>query len=334
MARLWHSGLETGFAFDSVTGSIILSTAQARTGSSSFYIGTGGDGAQYGTITLPSALTEVFVRLCVFRSNSWETGHLLLIQDSAGGSQMSLRYVSRTDYRLYVLLGATTVIGTSTTPIPLNTWCRIEFRLLVNNTTGVAQLKIDGTQEVDFSGDTQATANANLQRLHFGRAGSSSFPLQGYFDDLAINDTGGALNNSWPGSSGILARTPNGAGYYTQLTPSAGLNYECVDEMPPNITDYVSGASANLKDSYIKAPLGTTGVVRAVQFNCYAAQGEAGTSGIASLVRRSGVDYQGADQATAVAWKNYREMLETDPSTAAAWTVAGVDAAEIGVVLR
>jgi hypothetical protein len=84
----------------------------------------------------------------------------------------------------------------------------------------------NGTNFVDNEAITTASLNALVNAPH------SSFA------------SGFEPNSKALGEGFVVHLIPNGAGATTQLTPSAGSNFQCVDEVPPNTRDYVSSSTA------------------------------------------------------------------------------------------
>ena len=339
MARIWMSGLEAGHVhiFDSYSG-ITISAAQARTGSRSLYLSVVD---QYARAALPAAITEVFIRFGLRTSYSLG-GTILSLQDSAGLAQLYLA-LNRSTHKLEVRRGDYNdpLLG-SGGEIHQDRWHCIEVRLLVDNAAGVLQVKVDGTQVIDFGpGDTQASVNADVQAFSFGDSihGGDAATLA-YIDDIAFNDTYDAVNDSWIGRGGIPAIFPIGAGASTDLDlfPNGGeANWEDVDEVPPDDdTSYVFDDLIDDHDSYEMDDLIATGTVAAVQWLARARSDFVGAPEIARILRVGGVDYQGAaDIAIDAAYDYYPEILDEDPNAGpGAWTVAAINGMEAGVKIR
>ena len=134
---------------------------------------------------------------------------------------------------------------------------------------------------------------------------------------------------------------PTAAGDVTQLTPSAGSNYTCVDEAVANDdTDYVSGVSpggapATFYDLYAatnhSAEYGTITNVT-VYIRCKATGGAGATA--ATKVKVGGTEYAGSDNAlTDGVWSNFSTSYNVSPKTTAAWTWAEIDGMQIGVTV-
>lgn len=335
MARIWMSGLEAGHieVFDSYGGAGI-SAAQARTGTYSLHLD---DIIDRVTAALPANIAEVFCRFAIRPSYAaaFAAGNeIMTLYDSIGGIQVTIQLqqhigliqVRRGDHN-------DTIIGVGG-ELHQDRWHCIEFHLLVDDAPGgIFQLKVDGTQVINFSGDTQNTANANVRAFMLGRQVSS---CQGYYDDIAFNDTAGGVNDTWIGRGGIPAIFPEGAGFSTDLTPLVGANWQDVDERPPDDdASYVFSDTIDEHDSYETEDLPATGAIAAVQWLARAKSDLVGAPEIARILRIGGADYQGADIGIDADYDYYPEILDEDPDAGpGAWTVAAVNGMEVGVKVR
>lgn len=340
MARIWMSGLEAGHMdVFNVAGGATISAAQVRTGAYSLSVGAS---AHYAVATFAANEVEIYGRIAIrpaYSSNSPSGNGVLQLLDSAGDAQVTIQLQQLTCL-LHVRRGdhVGTIIGSGGV-LHQNRWHCIELRLKVDNAAGVLQLKVDGTLVIDFAGDTQATANANVRTFRIGRSTAPAGPWYacwGYYDDIAFNDVAGGVNDSWIGRGGIPAIFPEGAGNSTDLAPTAGANWQCVDEKPPNDdTDYVFDAVVDEHDSYETEDLPATGPVSAVQWLARAKSDLVGAPEIARILRIVGADYQGADMAIDATYDYYPEILDEDPDAGpGAWTVAAINGMEIGVKVR
>ena len=143
--------------------------------------------------------------------------------------------------------GATT-LGVGQITIPVNTWHRIEAHFKSEGGLGVLELRQEGVVSFTYRGPIPMF---RVGRLNWGAGGVATAQ---YYDDLALNDVGGARDTDWPGDGYILRLVPNGTGDASDLTGSDGdqlNNYLLVDERPANgDTDYVVGFQEGQKDLY------------------------------------------------------------------------------------
>ena len=342
MTRLWMSGLEAGSldVFFFVESAAAISAVQARTGSYSLQIPSIDDRAW---LTLGVGYTELFFRLGLYMtggSGGFDRTFCTLL-DSLGTVLLTFQ-VRQADSVLLVRRGDhNDALIASGGVVPTNTWCCIEIRALIDNAVGVIQVRIDGVQIINFSGDTQFGANSEIMIVLWGASYSDGdYVCYGYYDDLAINSIHGIRNNSWLGLGGIVGLVPTGAGNYTQLTPSAGANWQCVDEVPPDDAGtYVENAIVNQRDTYEMQnlpaiPPGKVADIAAVQWLCRAYNTETQGGDFPRLLRLNGIDYQGDDVGYDRSYDYHPEIIEASPATMQNWTGDEINSLEAGVVVR
>lgn len=242
--------------------------------------------------------------------------------------QMSLR-VELTSAKLIVSRNGTT-LATSAAALSLDVFNYIEFKVLISDTVGTYEVRVNGVNVLSGSGaDTKFTANATADSVRFSVAGTNGTNIA---DDIYICDGTGAANNNFLGDVRVDAKFPDGAGNSTGMTPSAGSNFQCVDETTANDdTDYVQSDVATTKDTYTFGDITHVPVaIFGVQINMTARKDDAGARSIASVVRSGGADTDGATQALSTTYAQYQQIIEKDPNTAAAWTKTALNAAEFG----
>ncbi|MFH1737738.1 MAG: hypothetical protein ABIH23_01935 [bacterium] len=222
-----------------------------------------------------------------------------------------------------------TVLATGTTTIQAGVEYHAQVKVTINN-AGSMELKLNGVSEVSASGDTQATANAYANTIYFWSDGGTISGI--YIDDYVLFDGTGAANNDFGGDLKVFHKLPSGTGNYAQWTPSAGANYENVDETPPDDdTTYNSSSTSGQKDSFQFSAASLTGSVPGVMCLYRARKDDAGSRTLRRLIRVGSSDYYGATLPGITDTYSYlEEILEQDPSTSATWTTSGVDAAEYG----
>jgi len=224
---------------------------------------------------------------------------------------------------LYARVGGITK-ATSTSIIVANIVFLIEVYIKIDDTVGRFVVKINGITDIDFTGDTKPGADTTIDGA---RLGYFDYGCNAYFDNFICD------NASWIGETKIQAIVPTAAGNATNWTPSAGSNYDCVEEKPPSDVDYVSTNTVNLIDTYTTGDLtGTIDEIKCVQVQARTAFDATPTPLNINLVARSGgTDYFSGDIAVPAAYKELNYLWEADPATAVAWIEAGVNALQIGI---
>lgn len=223
-----------------------------------------------------------------------------------------------------------TVLATSTLQISADVFYHLQFKATINNTTGSAEVKINDAVWVTVSGvDTQNTANAYTNGVILQNTSNS---LTLVYDDFWLCDTTGSVNNDYLGDVRIECLFPTGAGNSTQWTPSAGSNYQNVDDTAPDgDTTYNSSNTPGQIDDFAFGDLVTAaGTVKAVQNIIIARKDDAGTRTLRRKAYISSNYYDGANFNLSTSYAMYMEVLEQNPNTAAAWLIAGVNGANWG----
>lgn len=341
MTRIWMSGLEAGSLdiFPHVDSAAAISAVQTRTGAYSLHLPSTNDRAW---LILGVGYTELFLRIGLYMTggNGANDRTFCTLLDNLGNELLTFQ-VRQADSVLLVRRGDyDDALIASGGIVPTNTWCCIEIHVLIDNAAGIIQIRIDGVQIINFSGDTQIDANNETRVVALGADPATGiYVCYGYYDDLAINSIHGIRNNSWPGLGGIVGLVPTGAGNYTQLTPSAGANWAAVNEVPPDDdAAYVESATIDLKDTYRMQDLiitpGQVANIAAVQWLCRAYNTVSQGGDFARLMRLYGVDYQGDDAGYDRSYDYHPEIIAESLDTGQEWTEDEVNALEAGVVVR
>ena len=228
---------------------------------------------------------------------------------------------------------AVTILATTETPLYAGVWYYFEFKVVFHASAGSAELKINNTSYASVSGiDTTATANAYANEIRIGpRAPYYAAQL---YDDLYVCDGLGAVNNDFLGDHRVECLFPTGAGATTNWTPSAGANYECVDEVAPDDdTTYNSQDDADLPetDTFAMGNLvSTTGTIAGVQSLLYERKDDAGDVTVCPVFRIGGTDYPGTGINIPDTYQYKMQVFEESPATDAAWEIAEVNGMEYG----
>ena len=298
---------------------------------------------------LPAAKTDIWLRFGFFvhaASTSGTTEMPLIEVQNSGASVQGQITWNAADGLMRAYRGTTTgtLLGTSTTPLAQDVWHTIELRYQITSlTAGTVEVWLDGNRQINFSGDnTNASSLPDVQTIRLGTMSSvTAVANQTYvaFDDIAINDTLGTLNNGRAGDGRVLLLAPNGAGSSTQLArggTDTGANYSQVNETPPSMTQYVGSANVGDRDLYTMSDISGV-VVQSVNVveELLLAQNSDSTGGSIAPTIKSGATI---NEATAVALATgaayFLARWETDPNTGAAWTATAINALEAGATVR
>lgn len=227
-----------------------------------------------------------------------------------------------------------TVLGTGATALSVGVWYYIEIKASISDTVGTAVLHIDNQTVVSFSGDTKnGGTSTNIDYVSLSPA-----TFRGYgatYDDLYILDSTGATNNDFLGDIRIETLYPDGNGNSSQLVGSdadSTDNYQLVDETgTPSSADYVASGNLGDKDTYTFTGLATTsGTIKGVQVNSWAAKSDSGARNVKNITRLSGTEDQSASLPLQTTYMPHLSVHETKPG-GGSWTISDVNNAEFGV---
>lgn len=271
-----------------------------------------------GAACKPTLVTPDFPLFTVGDNSSWHIG----LYGTTGGL-------------LNVRRGATyggTVLGATSAPLPTGAFTYVEIKVTIHDSAGVFVVRFNGTEVLSLTGvDTQHLALAGWTRVAFHTLDFSSQPL--WLDDLYVLDGSGAAPwNAFLGDVRVDARLPTGAGAVTQWTPSAGANWQTVDDATPDDdATYNAAASAPLTDTLVVQDAPVAGAtLHGVQVNLLARKTDAGTCALASVVRQGTTNLAATAQNPSTAYAYLRTVYQTNPHTSAAWTEADFNADEFG----
>lgn len=303
-------------------------------------------GIAYKSIALPAAKTEVWCRWAIFLHALTGSTEFVIagLQDAGGVGQVCLTW-SAVDGLLRARLGTTNagaLLGTSGTALVQDSWHLIEWReQILTATTGAAEVWLDGNRVINFSGDTSSTATLNVQALLLGvinTVGAQAVNEYVAYDDIAVNDTAGTLNNGRAGDGRIVLLSPNGAGSSTQFVrggTDTGANFSQVNELPPSMGQYVGSPTIGQRDLYAMSDVGVAvSSINVVEAIVLAQNSDAGGGSIAPTIKSGAT----TNEATAIGLSTSAGYVtsrwETDPATSVAWTIAAVNALEAGATVR
>jgi hypothetical protein len=333
MTRIFTEGFEFGdmlFFNGTLGGGAAITSTNPRSGTYAFTCGTSGNTGT--TETFPSALGELYFRIAIRDSNVASDAYSKICLYSGSTLVAGVRlYGNKFNY-----YRSTTLISTGTLPAANSTWYLLEIHLIVGN-SGVFQLKVDGVLDIDYSGDTSPGSETTVDR--FILFDGSTNPA---FDDLALNDTTGAVDNSWCGDGHIILLKPNANGDASDLTGSDGNqtdNYLLVDEVPADgDTTYNVGDASGERDLYGIADFDGTGkTIRRVWVEARAKDTVAAGGECYLSVKVSGGTEQ-KSAAVPLLTTYTKQLLGTvhtvNPETSAAWSDANLDAIQVGFEVK
>jgi len=247
-----------------------------------------------------------------------------------------------TTANLLTVKRGTTVLATGTTTLAINTWYYFEFKGIIHDTTGSYEVKIDGVTEAALTNagptDTrEAGTTGQWDRVRLVHTTGNG--IDNFFEDLYVCDqSGSAPRNDFLGAVKVETIYPStdavAAGSNAGLTCSTGTDHGAlVDETTPNTTDYNSGSTVGVKDTYNYPAMALSGTVYGVQSNLYCLKTDATARTVCSVTRSAGVDSDSANVSPLTTASYFSQIVAQDPNAGSPieWTVAAVNAAQFGM---
>jgi hypothetical protein len=245
--------------------------------------------------------------------------------------------VNASGYLLAFRESFATIISTATvSPLSTGTWYHIEAQLVISDTVGAVEVRVNGNPSAALSitsADTRNGGSGTVDSIQYGSVNNTNGMI-GYLTDLAVWDESGESPTGWIGDARVDTITVTGAGSSTQWTPSAGSNYECVDEA--NVdgdTSYIESSTTGQKDLFALSNLThAPTTIHAVAVTAKARKTDAGSGQVKQTMKSGATEALCSSESlseTSYARKIYARGV--DPATSAAWTISGVNGIEAGV---
>ena len=213
-------------------------------------------------------------------------------------------------------------------------WYYLEGKLSCTNSSDY-DIRLDGETIMSGSStDLQQQSSAGASRVYlYGGYGQA---YNARYDDLYVCDDQGSRNNDFLGEVIVRTLLPTGAGTYTQWTPSAGSNYENVDETTPDDdTTYNATGVLDNQDSFAVGNLPDSQVaVHGVKTRVITRKEGAGYRALKNFVVVNSSKYNETKNTLHLDYDVYDgSVLEYNPDDSQDWEVADIDAMEVGYQL-
>lgn len=300
-----------------------------RTVASPRFTGGGYYTSGTATKTIPAS-GELFVGAAFY----WPAGsHTLFSVYGDGGATQHITITRNSSLKLEVRRGSATgtVLATGATNLSNTTWIHVEVRVIVDDTAGVVQVRLNGSTsfEVNFTGDTRnGGTSTNLDRVTVTATNSST-----RYTDVQIGNSASA--GTWLGDNTVATLVPAVNGTYVEGTPNPSGTafadrYTLVRDLPfVNTTGMYTPYNGRTIFGLTALPAGGA-LVRGLQVN-HRLIGATASVQMRRMIRSAGVDYYGAPFTVPTSYDVYSEVLQTDPATGAAWDPDVVNTLQAGI---
>jgi len=213
-------------------------------------------------------------------------------------------------------------VGTDSFLFTLNNWYYMELKIVVHDTTGLIEFKINENTIVNETGLDTLYDGSYISKFSLNSSGNTH-----NLDDIYIDDA------DFLGDVRIKGFTPDSDGAHSDFTRNTGSNdYECVDEVPStDDTDYIEADTVGNKSTF-GITTGSLSTVKGIRVLNQVRKTDAGSRQARAIVRSNGTDYNGT---TVNLFDNYsgecQYIWETDPDDSNAWDQTKLEAAEFGL---
>jgi len=231
----------------------------------------------------------------------------------------------RPDGRISILGPGNTEVAVSTAALVTGTFYYIEANLIVANSGGFVEVRVNEVSVVTYTGDTQGASNAFATNIQIGQ-GASSAPA--YISDFYVHTT------RYLGDIKVRYIKPNGNGTNRDFSLSTGTDdFAVLDDVPPNgDTDYAYSETVNDKISCAMEDVDLLGgTCEGIQVLANVRKDEANVRKIKTLILEGGTETLGDEESIPTGYYYATTCYDENPRTSAAWTDAQLDAIEAGI---
>jgi hypothetical protein len=270
--------------------------------------------------------------------NTYSTNPWWAVWDTTSGVGTTPQLALNVDSTAHLkLTRGSTTLATSTNTFSQNTWYHVEIKATINSTTGVYEVRVNGSSTgwipeatgqntrgqssnnwIDAVGLLTEYANVGVTLIH---------------DDFYILDTTGSVANDFIGPQKIITVFPTGAGNSAQFTGSYASNFANVNETAGDGDVTVNQSSTAGHIDLFDFDNVPTGTISAIQHVIEARQDTGAARTLRAKTRISGTNYNGTSVVLAGSHVFITEPVTLNPADSAAWEAADVNGAEFGYEL-
>lgn len=255
---------------------------------------------------------------CLLNSETIYTG---IVFASGGGGLVAVR-------------GSTNIGSTTSVSFTANTWYYVEVKMVLDDSTGSVEVKVNGTTHLNLTGvDTNPAAGTVYDQVRWQSGTTSNQSID--IDDMYLLNGAGGQYDDFLGDVTVETIRPDGNGNSSQWVGSdadSTDNYLLVDEATYDSADYVQSATTNNKDLYTYGALAAgTGSVKGVVAHGVMQKTASGTQNARQITRIGGTNYNGSSVGLTTTDDLHVQVWEESPATTSDWTISEVNGAEFGV---
>jgi hypothetical protein len=201
-----------------------------------------------------------------------------------------------------------------------------DFHWVIDNSVGMFEWYIDGVLIAQLSGDTLHTGFTQIDRLnlrYMSTSGTGTGNAITFSEVIVATDDTRAMR--------VHAADPTGNGGQTAWTGDS----TAVDDNGVDDTDFIESGVANDVETVAVRDLSAVAdnlTPKAVVVSARALRDATGPQNMELVIRQAATDYlSGNVTGLTTAFAPFYYVWATDPNTAAAWTVSGINSMEVGV---
>lgn len=341
MAGLWTEGFETHQAtgqwdrrYSTRTGSFTIQSGRVF----------GSSGSINSPVFIPPAFALedtvgiAFGLNILAQVSGLNSGSQGLYWERGGNEQVHLEFVNNSgSFELKVMRGGTQ-LGITTELFDYNVWHHFELKVTVHTSTGAFELRHNTVNVLSASGVNTANFGSNQVdniALRFTTT-STNFRL----DDIGAWGASGDAPTDFVGDGVVEGITVSGAGATTQWTPSAGSNFDNVDDAGTATPDDTGAGGFNSSDTVGQQDLYAftdltqiDGTILWVQLDTQLAMAATGSRNVKTKFRdpdTTVVDIA-THAVTQTVYASVADVMSVNPNTSAAWDVTEVNGGQFGV---
>lgn len=253
------------------------------------------------------------------------------IQFNDGSNAQQIRIVIESTGAISAYKGGDPVaLGTSSELITANGWNHLEAKVVVDDTTGAVEVRLNGVTILNLSGvNTDPNGSGEVSQYQTCNQTNRGADGSWYIDDVIAWDDSGSSNNDFIGDKKVFTDFPDADTADVDWVPSAGSDlFAMIDDPDPdgdgtydeaeNVGDVMGVTYPNV-DAAVLA-------ISAIILVHKSRKTDAGTCNVQQSCISGVSNTDGVDRPMTTAYTLYHDVIEVDPATSAPWTPTGANA--------